>query len=101
MNKTPSIIYIWSQRLYITYRWAFHSWNNEHFDGKPWNCREEWFAFIGWNPKLWEIEDMYYDGHTIQSITILGLTIGKGFTYESAAQKDTTRKSPRLTPHSD
>lgn len=101
MKKTPPIIYFWSQKLYLTYRWRFSAWKNKHFNDRPWNCLEEWFVYVGWNPALWEREDLYYDGHTVKSITLLGLTIGNGYTYESAAQEDTEHKGPSLTPHND
>ncbi len=76
-------IFIHGSRLFIEYKIKREDFNNTHFNNEPWHIKEYWSIYIGFHKKLWEYEDLYYDGHTAKSITIFGLTIGKTYSYES------------------
>ena len=44
---------------------------------------EEWAIFIGFDNRIFHKEKTYYDGHTTESITILGIIVGKLYSYEA------------------
>jgi hypothetical protein len=73
-------------RLHFIWKWEWERFNNEHFDNQEWEILEQWEVFACFQPKIFGwfgYEDTYYDGHTLQSVTFLGITIGKSYTYES------------------
>jgi len=79
----PQLIYFYRGSLFITYKWNRDKWNNKYFENKPWECVNEWFLKFGFDKKIWEKDEFYYDGHTLKWITILGFTMGIGYSYES------------------
>lgn len=40
-------------------------------------------VFVGLNPKWFKIDSWYYDGHTSKSVTVLGVEIGKTYSYDA------------------
>lgn len=76
-------------------RFTLHNWGinfdyrRETYDfemqgtGDMWRCKEYWHVRIGLEAKLFGSDDFYYDGHTLKSVTILGVHFGKGYTYDS------------------
>ncbi len=67
--------------------WNYHRstsvYDNQYFDGEEWRCDEDWFLSIRLEPKWFGYDDFYYDGHTVKSITFLGITLGKGYSYDA------------------
>ncbi len=76
-------ILIHGSRLFFEYKITRTNFNNTHFNNEPWHIKEYWSFFFGFNPTLWEYENSYYDGHTVKSISFLGITIGKTYSYDS------------------
>ena len=87
MIKKPKRFYVYNNFLHFNYRLVYTKWNNPFFDNKLWNCWEEYSIFIGFNKKLIGYENFYYDGMTLQSITLLFFTIGLNFSYTSEELK--------------
>lgn len=76
-------LFIHGTRLFFEYKITRTNFDNDHFNNEPWHIKEYWSLFIGFHPKIWEYENLYYDGHTSKSITFLGITIGKTYSYDS------------------
>ena len=80
MIETPKRFYIWNRRLYFTYKMKYSEavapYNNKMHHG--W---DEESMFIGMSYPLFEIENIYYDGHRCKYITVFGVTFGWLSTY--------------------
>lgn len=76
-------LFIHGTRLFWEYKINRENFNNPHFNNEPWHIKEYWSVFIGFEAKLWSFENLYYDGHTGKTITVLGLTVGKTYSYDS------------------
>jgi hypothetical protein len=83
-----SRIYTHMRGLFFDYRRAFHYFKNEHFNNEHWYMEEIWSVSIRFEPHFWHIENIYYDGMTADSITLLGVTIGKSYGYDSRPLTD-------------
>lgn len=85
MITKPKRFYAYCHKVYFTYKTKYSEWINEyHKDSlNPWHMWEEWAIFIGFDNRIFSIEKDYYDGHTAESITILGLIVGKLYSYDS------------------
>lgn len=86
----PKRVYFYNRGVYFTYKTTYTAWDNEHINNEPWECVSEWFAFIavGRTPNLFDYCCTEYDGHTVNSLTLFGLTFGHGFSYMSTSLKD-------------
>ena len=78
----PKRWYLYHNKLYLTWHWAYEKYFNTHFK-EDWHCINEHAIFIGFNAAWWELRDDRYDGHTCWSVTVLGLIIGSIFTYDA------------------
>lgn len=89
----PKRLYTYNRGVYFTYKTSYSAWDNEHFEGEPWECVSEWFAFVGVgrSEKLFDVCCDEYDAHTVNSVTIFGLTFGHGFMWNSTSLKDDER----------
>lgn len=87
MKKEPRI-YTHMRGLFWNYRRNEEDFNNKYFDNAPWHIKEYWDVFIRVSGKLWDSYDMYYDGHTVRSWTILGVEFGYGYSYDSRSLED-------------
>jgi hypothetical protein len=83
-----SRIYTHRRGLFFDYKREVTDFQNTHFNNEDWHIEEVWFAFIRFEPHFWHRETLYYDGHTVDAITVLGLTIGKGYSYDSRPVAD-------------
>ena len=79
----PKRFFLYSNKLYWTYKWTYDEWTNEYDMGKTWHGYDEWMIAIGFDKSWYRNEDWYYDGHTAREITILGLTFVKLYTYQA------------------
>lgn len=73
---------IYCKKLYINYQIMWYAAPNSYDNNRYWQHEENKYVAIGFNPKLWELENITYDMHTYKAITILGLTIGYGYSYQ-------------------
>lgn len=80
MNKR---IFTHQGGLFFEYKIVEQDFKNQYFKDEPWHIKEYWGVFVRLTPKLFEFEDLYYDGHTVKSITLLGITLGKSYSYDS------------------
>lgn len=79
LEKTPKLQYH-AKGIFFNYNIQYSSYYNEHT--KSMNEYEDMnFISIQFNPFLFDKQDIYYDGHTAKSITILGVSFSKGYTY--------------------
>lgn len=82
MNK-PKRFYTFKRKLYFNYKLSqFTSLDSKY---RGW---EEWAIFCGLdnlkeNGKIrwFQVDDFYYDGMTVASVTICGTVFGKTYTY--------------------
>ncbi|NBP01236.1 MAG: hypothetical protein EBU90_14065 [Proteobacteria bacterium] len=82
MNK-PDRFYTFNRKLYMNYKMSpFVS-----PDGK-YNGWEEWSVFCGLDDRTeagkirwFQVDDFYYDGMTVSSVTICGVVFGKMYSY--------------------
>lgn len=84
MNK----IYRHYSRIFFDYKITETDFINTHFNNEPWHIKEYWSVFIGFDKHFFKYEYLYYDGHTTQSITILGICFGKSYSYDSKSIKN-------------
>ncbi len=88
--KKPDRFYLYNRRLFLTYRTEYEQYLNEH-DSAQWHCWEEWAVFFGFKPKTgkwFDYEDLYYDGHTLQQLTVFGISVGKLYSYDARPLKE-------------
>ncbi len=81
-------VYRHGSRIFWEYRIICSDFLNQYFENNPWHIKEYWALFVGFNNKWFDFEDFYYDGHTSKSITLLGITVGKTYSYESKSVKE-------------
>jgi hypothetical protein len=81
--KPQGRIYLYRLGLFYDYKRRDEHFKNEYFNNQDWYIQSEDFVFIRLSPRLFELENLYYDGHTVKSITVLGVTLGMGYTYDS------------------
>ena len=92
------IIYTHAGGLFYDYRRSIERFLNPHFSNEEWMIKEYWFVSIRLahfapvetdskltklRKALFNYEQFYYDGHTVDSITLLGVTVSKGYSYDS------------------
>ena len=83
-----SRFYTHQKGLYFKYRLSSDIWRNKYFEDRLWQIKEEWFVGIRFVKKWFDKWSVYYDGHTVDSITICGVELIKGYTYESQSLAD-------------
>lgn len=83
MRNKENRVYTHNGGVFFDYRRKATDFENPHFNNEPWHIKENWFILIRLNPRLWERESWYYDGHTSKSVTLLGIQFGKGYSYDS------------------
>lgn len=80
MDRSPLIEYH-CKGIFLNYRREYTEYYNEHT--KSQNANEDiYFVSVQLQPKWFGFEDWYYDGHTIKTLTILGVSFGKGYSYQ-------------------
>lgn len=88
----PRPRFYWKSSVLTVRVWTRYSrWFNKYFNGDPWEIVEENFVFVGFSPRLhgwFGIDNFYYDGHTTDSISVFGIVLGKGYSYESRSMKE-------------
>ncbi len=67
----------------IDYRSTEQFFINKCDEDRLWFLEEFWFCSFGVELKLFKRDEIYYDGHRANSITILGLKFTNGYTYDS------------------
>lgn len=77
--EKPKRVYTYCNKLYFTYKYKYEE--GTAMDNTPMHGWNEWAVYIGFNPMIFNIDNFYYDGHTTKNITLLGITVGKIFTY--------------------
>lgn len=90
--EKPLRWYTWKRKVYLTYRMVYSEYLNKHFDNQPWHCWEEWAIFVGLSADgdpWFDYEDLYYDGNTVQMLTIFGIVFGKLYGYDARAKDQT------------
>lgn len=97
MNE-PRIFYWRKGIIFVTDRRStnFHM---THFN-EPWNIVEEKSFKIGLSWPLFEKIEMYYDGHTIDGFTVLGISITWSYTYNSKSIESKMEKEKQNEPSS-
>jgi hypothetical protein len=78
----PAFIYH-AKGIFWNYRRSTELYKNQYAYDKEWRFDQEWFIFVQLRPYFWNIEVFYYDGHRANSITILGVTFGYGYSHDS------------------
>lgn len=78
----------WNRGIIYNYRTKSVIFRNKHDDENLWIILEDWFVYAGFYPKLFEYDNLYYDGHTVRAITILGMRFSIGYGYESKSIDD-------------
>jgi len=68
---------------------------NKHFDNELWFIEEESNLRIGFSRPLFEKVDVRYDGHTVKGITLFGISVTIGYTYDSRPVKPSRSNSRR------
>lgn len=76
-------LYTHAKGLFLDYKTLSQDFENHHFNNEKWHIKDYWYVFIRFDKKWIGYEDLYYDGHTVQAVTFLGVTIGKGYSYDS------------------
>ncbi len=77
--EKPKLIFVYCNKLYFTYKRKYVQATS--YNGTPMHGWDESAVYIGFENKMFGFDDLYYDGHTIKSITLFGITIGKYFSY--------------------
>jgi hypothetical protein len=85
--------------LYFDYARRDADFKNAYFNDEDCHVKSEWFVFVRLDRRLWGTENLYYDGHTVKSFTLFGITFGKGYTYDSRPLKDWTAGELARTAH--
>lgn len=67
--------------LFFDYKRATTHYKNQYDDNNDWRCDENWFVFIQLRPHFWHYDDLYYDGHTQKRVTLLGISVGYGYSW--------------------
>lgn len=79
LEKTPRFEY-YRKGIFFNYKINYSRYFNQYTDS--FNEYEEFnFLKVQLNPKWFEVDDWYYDGHRAKEITILGVCFGKGYSY--------------------
>lgn len=86
--KKESRFYTHCRGVFFDYRREEQDFINEYFNDEPWHIKENWYVVVRWSGKLWDSWDLYYDGHTGRTWTILGVEFGYGYSYESKSIAD-------------
>ena len=81
-------LFYWNRGLYFRYDVAETDFANQYIlndENHPedWHCKEESAVFIKFSPHFWDKTDVYYDGHIVKSFTVLGIEIGRYYSYDS------------------
>ena len=87
--------FTWNRGLYFRHKFTEEDFINDYDNGEPWHCKDETTFYIKFAPKLFGTEDIYYDGHTVKSITLLGIEVGRYYSYDSRPAKDWTEEDIR------
>jgi hypothetical protein len=82
MEYTPRFELL-NKILYWNYRIQWYSAPNPHDGGKYWEHEENWFLLFGIDARLFDYEEFHYDQHKLTTITILGIVLGKGYSYQN------------------
>lgn len=78
----PERFWVYKYGINFTYSIKYHTWHNK-YDNKEWHGYDEKFIGICFNKHLFDIDDIWYDGHILKGITILGISFVIGDTYQA------------------
>lgn len=73
----------WHHGPIFNYRIKWHAAPNPNDNNKYWQHEETWFVGIQIDLAWFDTQNFYYDGHTMKSITILGVKITKGYSWQA------------------
>lgn len=76
-------IYTHDRGIFYEYRTIVTTFYNKYDDNNKWKIKEYWTVFIKFDPKLFQCAKWFYDGHVVDSVTILGISFGKSYSYDS------------------
>ncbi len=76
-------LFFWNSGVYFRREFAETDFINKYFENEEWHCKDETVAFIKLSPYFWNWTDIRYDGHTVKSVTVLGVEIGQYYSYDS------------------
>jgi len=102
-------IYFHYLRMFIRLKFRSSLFSNKRVDNREWLMLEEWYIVLGFKPLVnfvheggwktlfyptswFDYDDMYYDGHTQRCITLFGLNVGYGYSYQSKRKDEWTRE---------
>ena len=80
MIEKPKRFFIWNRALYFNYHIKYQS-GVAPYNQKVHHGYDEKSVFVGFDPQLYQYDNLEYDGHRIKAITILGLRVGWLSTY--------------------
>jgi hypothetical protein len=81
MFKRSPLVEYYRKGIFLNYRREYEEYYNPHT--KSMNaCEDIFFLSIQLEPKWFGYDDFYYDGHTMKRVTILGVALTKGFSYQ-------------------
>lgn len=73
----------WHYGPIFNYRIKWYAKPNPLDNNKYWQYEESWFIGIQLNKEWLKTDSFYYDGHTVNAITILGIRFSKGYGWQS------------------
>jgi len=79
LEKTPILQY-YRKGIFFNYNIQYDRYYNKHTDSVN-EYEGNDFIVIQLNPYWFHRDEFYYDGHKANTITILGVSFGKGYTY--------------------
>ena len=80
MLEFNPIFEIYNTALFFNYRQINTEYDNTHFNER-YHSLDWWFVRIGFDNKLFDIQNHYYDGCTLKEIIVLGFSFGYGYNY--------------------
>lgn len=86
-------ITVHNKGITVSYRLTDRTYLNNH---NLWRCKEDWFFRIAFENKWWNIDSVKYDGHYVNTIILLGIQLGLGYTYDSRPLKGWHSTESRL-----
>ena len=70
------------RELHWNYRIQWYAAPNPHDNDKYWEHEENWYVLIGIGAKLFDYEKYEYDCYRQTTITIFGIVLGTGYSYQ-------------------
>lgn len=74
------IIEFYNDAIFINYWQIYRMYFNKYFK-EVWHSQESWFIKIGFEYSWFDVYKGWYDGNTLNTLTLCGVVIGYGYRY--------------------